>query len=233
MLRAMSRPRRNRVCLVALAVLLGGCGSSAAQTQPSNATGTGTVSGGGGSGPSPGSASVCGPAGARTLAADARARVFVASGHVVGCAHGGGTYVLGRSTSCLGGALAGPVALSGVRVAVALKRCGVDTGRSQVQVRRLDNGQVIGGQAATTSPLGAESYVTVSSIALARNGAVAWITEAASIVSHRRAIQVHASGPAGTRILDSGPGIGPRSLRLSGTVLRWRDEGRVRTARLG
>jgi len=219
---------------VVCAVLLGGCGSSSAQTRSAGSAATGstpTASSGGGS---PAGGTICGPSGARTLAADARARVYVAGGRVLGCARGGAArYVLGRSTSCLGGALAGPVAVAGTRVAVAVKRCGVDTGRSEVLVRRLDNGQVLGTQPATSSALGAESYVTVSAIVLARNGAVAWITEAASIVSRRRAIQVHAWAAAGTRILDSGAAIGARSLRLTGALVRWRDGGRLRSARLG
>lgn len=151
-----------------------------------------------------------------------------------GCAHGGSApLALGRATTCLGGALAGPAAVSGVRVAYALKTCGVDTGRSAVLVRRLDTGQLVEQRPATATVLGPESYVTVSSIVLSPTGAVAWITEAASIISHRRAIQVHAAGPAGTRILDSGPGIASRSLRLRGKVLHWLDAGQMRTARLG
>jgi hypothetical protein len=160
--------------------------------------------------------------------------VYVAAGHVLGCAQGAASpIVLGQSTSCLGGALAGPVAVSGVRVAFGLKRCGVDTGHSSVVVRRLDTGQVVSQRPATQSVLGAESYVTVAAIVLARNGAVAWISEGASIVSRRRAVQVHVSGPSGTRVVDSGAGIWRRSLRLSGSVVRWRDRGRLRSARMG
>lgn len=227
MRRRLSRCVAPRICLAACVVLLGACGSSSGHSSPSSSSTTSTTT-------TPAGKVVCGPTGHRTLVSDRRARVFVSGSHVFGCARGGARpYDLGRATTCLGGALAGPFALSGARVAVALKTCGVDTGRSAVVVRRLDTGVVVARRPATTSGLGAESYVTVSAIVLGASGSYAWITEAASIVSHRRAIQVHAAGPAGARILDSGAGIRPRSLRLSGTVLRWRNGGQLRSAQLG
>lgn len=235
MLRAMRRrPSRcvaHRICLTACLALLGACGSSSGHSSTSSGRTTSTTAS---TTTAPPGKVVCGPIGRRTLVADRRARVFVSGSHVFGCARGrAAAYDLGRATTCLGGALAGPFALSGVRVAFALKTCGVDAGRSAVFVRRLDTGKVVAQRPATTSALGAEAYVTVSAIVLGRSGSYAWITEAASIVSHRRAIQVHAAGPAGARILDSGSGIRPRSLRLSGKVLRWRDGGQLRSARLG
>jgi hypothetical protein len=246
MLRAMTRRSSrwvaHRICLTACAALLGACGSSSGQS--STSSGHSSTSSGSTTASTPSTTAstptappgkvVCGPAGQRTLAADRRARLFVSGSHVFGCARGGATpYDLGRATTCLGGALVGPFALSGVRVAFALKTCGVDTGRSAVLVRRLDTGKLLAQRPATTSGLGAESYVTVSAIVLGRSGSYAWITEAASIVSHRRAVQVQAAGPGGARILDAGAAIRPRSLRLSGTVLRWRYGGQIRSARLG
>jgi hypothetical protein len=159
--------------------------------------------------------------------------VYAAGGQAFGCARGAGTrYALGQVTSCLRGALVGPVKAAGVRIAYAVKRCGVDTGTSQVIVRRLDNGRTVTAAPATATPLGAESYVTVSSLVLAGDGSVGWITQAGSIVSHRRLTEVHSRDSRGARLLDSGPGIGPRSLVLVGSQLRWRDAGRWRTARL-
>ena len=108
----------------------------------------------------------------------------------------------------------------------------MDTGTSQVIVRRLDDGRTIAAAPATATPLGAESYVTVSSLVLAGDGSVGWITQAGSIVSHRQLTEVHARDSRGARVLDSGPGIGPRSLALAGSQLRWRDAGRSRTAPL-
>jgi hypothetical protein len=167
------------------------------------------------------------------LAADARVRVYGTGGQVFGCARGSRTrYPLGQVTSCLRGALVGPVRVAGIRVAYAVKRCGVDTGTSQVIVRRLDDGHMSAAVPATATPLGAESYVTVTALALAPDGSVGWITQGGSIVSHRQLTEVHARDARGARVLDSGPGIGPRSLALAGSQLRWRDAGQRRTVRL-
>ena len=245
-----SRSVAHLTCLAAAAVLLGACGSSANQSGPSTTSASSpTPSSASSPTPSPTSSPTqstptpspaagsppCGPAAARTLAHDARVRVYVAGGQVFGCARGERTrYALGQVTTCLRGALVGPVKAAGVRVAYAVKRCGVDTGTSQVIVRRLDDGRTLAAASATATPLGAESYVTVSSLVLAGDGSAGWITEAGSIVSHRRLTEVHALDSRGTpRVLDSGPGIGPRSLVLvGGSQLRWRDAGRWRTARL-
>jgi hypothetical protein len=159
--------------------------------------------------------------------------VYATSGQVFGCAGGArARYALGQLTTCLRGALVGPVRVAGVRVVYAVKRCGVDTGTSQVLVRRLDSGRTIAALPATATRLGAESYVTVSSLVLAGNGSVGWITQAGSIVGHRRLTEVHARDSQGARVLDSGPTIAAGSLALVGSQLRWRDAGRTRTARL-
>jgi hypothetical protein len=168
------------------------------------------------------------------LAQDLRVRVYATRGQVIGCARATRTrYVLGQVTSCLRGAFVGPVKVSGIRVAYAVKRCGVDTGTSEVIVRRLDDGRSVASMPATATPLGVESYVTVSSLVLAGDGSVGWITQGGSIVSHRQLIEVHARDSRGVRRLDSGPGIAPRSLTLVRSQLRWRDAGATRTARLG
>ena len=221
-------------------VLLGACGSSAAQSGPSSPSASTPASSSASSPtqstptPSPAAGQApCGPRAARTLAQDTRVRVYVIGGQVFGCARGQRSrYALGQVTTCLRGALVGPVKAAGVRVAFAVKRCGVDTGTSQVIVRRLDDGRTISASPATSTPLGAESYVTVSSLVLAGNGSVGWITQAGSIVSHRQFTEVHARDSRGARVLDSSPGVAPRSLALTGSQLRWREAGHWRTARL-
>jgi hypothetical protein len=59
---------------------------------------------------------------------------------------------------------------------------------------------------------------------------VAWIGSEHSIVGHRSAIEVHADGSGGDRVLDSGPNIDPASLRLHGSQLSWVDGGATRHA---
>ena len=216
-------------------MLLAACGSSAAHpatsTRSSASAPTPTPTA-----PAPGPATGCGPAGARTLAADAKARVYATGGQVYGCSRGAQRrFALGGQRSCLGGSLAGPFALMGSRVAYGVERCGVDTGRSLILVRALDTGRVSVDLPATSSRVGVESYVRVTAIVLSPSGSVAWITQAGSIVAHRQLTEVHAAragGAAGPRVLDAGPGIATRSLSLSGSTVRWRDGGRMRSARL-
>ncbi len=247
MLRAMRpwlRPRRSvahRTGVTLVALLVGACGSSAARSGP---TGSSSASAPVASASTPSSSAstpssappgppVCGPAGARTLAASSRARVYAVGAQVFGCARGSGKrFAIGSQRTCLRTAFVGPFAVAGVKTAFAVKRCGVDTGTSTIVVRRLDTGRVIGQQPANTSPIGPESSVTVSAIVLGQTGAVAWITQAASIVGHRRATAVHAAGAHGARVLDSGSAIDPHSLTLRGGRVRWRHGASWRSAAL-
>jgi hypothetical protein len=61
---------------------------------------------------------------------------------------------------------------------------------------------------------------------------VAWIGTEHSIVGHGSAIEVHAAGAGGDRVLDSGPKIDPASLRLHGSQLSWVDGRGIRHATL-
>jgi hypothetical protein len=189
-------------------------------------TGSGTSS-------SPASSSGCTPSGSRTLSADRRARVFDLSGVVYGCAtRVGRRYRLGEARSCVGSDRAGPFALAGEIVAYGLERCGIDTGFSQVVVENLATGKRTRSESATTSPLGPESYVSVSSVAVKSNGAVGWIDTGGSIVAHRQIREVHRADKAGRALLDSGLAIGSSSLRLSGSRLTWKHGKSTRSAPL-
>jgi len=54
----------------------------------------------------------------------------------------------------------------------------------------------------------------------------------ASIIHHSRLLEVHKLDGGGSRLLDSGTGIDPRSLRLHGSALTWRDAKQTRSATL-
>src|SRR5947209_7910333 len=96
--------------LAALAALLCACGSSSARSSA-------------GAGPP------CGPAGARTVAADAQARVYVKNGRVYGCSdRARRSYMLGATTCRPAGQMIAPVALAGRLVAYGSEQCGIDTG---------------------------------------------------------------------------------------------------------
>jgi hypothetical protein len=73
----------------------------------------------------------------------------------------------------------------------------------------------------------------VTALVLAGGGAAAWISAGGSIVSSRTIVEVQAYANGTLRRLDRGGSIDRRTLRLSGTRLRWRHGSTWRTARLG
>jgi len=154
--------------------------------------------------------------------------------NVYGCANGSGhSYLLGQGPK-IGPGLArvGRVALAGVDAGYAVGRMGVDTFATQVVVRRLDNGQTLHDVSATTGLLGPEFFQTVQALVVKADGAVAWIADGGSIVRYTHRVEVVRLDRRGEATLDTGPGIYPPSLRLSGSRLSWRDHGAVRSASL-
>jgi hypothetical protein len=209
-----------RYAVLIVALLLAACGSSSAASSRAGA--------GSGSGPAR-----CGPAGGRTLAASSVARVYEQGGVVSGCSsRTGRTVRLGQTRTCLGKPRVGMVAVAGELAAYATETCGVDTGAGSLSLRRLSDGRGLGTYQAVSPPVGPESYRSIVSVVLRRSGSVAWIGEASSVISHRSQFEVQAASAGAVRVLDRGPGIAPRSLRLHGERLTWRDRGRTRSATL-
>jgi hypothetical protein len=108
---------------------------------------------------------------------------------------------------------------------------GVDTVSASVVVRRLTDGTELKELRATRA-VGAESFESIGSVVVMASGTVAWIGSEHSIVGHQSAIEVHAAGTGGDRVLDSGPNVDPASLRLHGSRLSWSDGGATRHATL-
>jgi len=177
----------------------------------------------------------CGPRDGKTLAADARARIFSRDGSVYGCARAGGrAYLLGRSSVTRPGQWrnVGVVALGGVDAAYSTTQIGVDTLSAEVVVRRLDNGRMLHTTSATTAPLGPEFFQTVDAIVVKSDGAVAWIATGGSIIRHARKVEVDRIDRRGQATLDRGTAIATRSLRLRGSQLSWRHGSASRSAML-
>jgi hypothetical protein len=173
----------------------------------------------------------CGRHQGHTLAQSDSARVYSLNNGVYGCAiPNGSVYRLGSASVCQGHGRATPVALAGRLVAYGLETCGIDTGSSVVIVRRLTNGKRLHEDAATTGPVGAESFETVESLVLKPGRSDAWISVTNSVVTHGATIEVHKHDSTGTSLLDSGLGIDPHSLRLTGSKLAWRHDGKRRSA---
>jgi hypothetical protein len=174
----------------------------------------------------------CGPASARTLAGDGRVRVYALHQIVYGCSVARGrSFRLGHAARALAESRVGPVAVGGDLAAYGLQSFGVDTVSTSVVVRRLTDGTQVKSLRATRA-VGAEAFQSVGSVVVIADGAVAWIGSEHSIVGHSSAIEVHAAGAGGDRVLDSGPNIDPASLRLHGARLSWVDGGATRHATL-
>jgi hypothetical protein len=176
----------------------------------------------------------CGPSGAHTLVSGRQGRVYERGGGVFGCAFGSGSgHRLGAVSRSLVEPTVGPIAIAGTVVAYGSKTFGTDTATVMVDVRRLTSGRFLHARPALTQPVRPESFQTVSSVVVASDGAVAWIGSAESGPSRNRmdveALEIDASGE---RVLDSGAGVDPSSLRLNGSRLTWMDSGASRDAEL-
>lgn len=108
----------------------------------------------------------------------------------------------------------------------------------RVRVVDLRTGKTVHSSRAFTGPtrggIDAEELVTVS-LVLKRYGAVAWIgayraEDGDEDLPPR--FEVHRIDSRGTRLLDSGEAIRPRSLRLRGATITWQNAGRQRHASL-
>lgn len=202
--------------LISLAVLgtLAACGSSSAHPTAAPAAAT------------------CGPGGGHTLAASSLARAYSYHGAVYGCA-GAHQYRLGTTGFCINADRVGPVAVAGRLGAYASTRCGVDTGSTQVVVRRLSDGTQLSSYQASSFKPGPESFSSVDSIVVDRAGHVVWIASANSIATHRHGIQVVESRRGRVHVLDSSPKIVQGSLRRRGSRVTWRDGTVNRSTTLG
>jgi hypothetical protein len=221
--------------IIALVVLVA-CGWWVANSAGSVADSAGSVANSAGSvvnsAGSAATATRCGPASAKTLAANGKVRVYALHQVVYGCSVARGrSFRLGHAVRALAQARVGPVAVGGDLAAYGLESFGVDTVSTSVVVRRLTDGTQVKELRATRA-VGAEAFQSVGSVVVIADGAVAWIGSEHSIVGHSSAIEVHAAGAGGDRVLDSGPNIDPTSLRRRGSRLSWVDGGATRHATL-
>jgi hypothetical protein len=146
---------------------------------------------------------------------------------VLGCVRGGrNAYVLGRKlqSSEEGGGgvakevLAGPVvAYEKSRFSEALPPYRAGSSEAWVLVRSLRSGRIL--HKVQGSPV---------TLVVKPDGAVAWVNPTESSVSYA----IHAVDRAGSRVLASGVGIDPYSLRLRGSVLSWVQNGKTAFAAL-
>ncbi|MGI8572862.1 MAG: hypothetical protein ACR2L9_09620 [Solirubrobacteraceae bacterium] len=175
----------------------------------------------------------CGPAHAPTLVGSRAVRIYLVRKTVYGCAGASGkSYRLGKRGFCRLQSCVGQIALAGQTAAYELDTFGVDTSSSGVVVKNLANGRVLMNRVAIWNVPGPESFESVSSIVVKRDGALAWIAKVSSIGHPSALFEVHRDDGRAHDLLDSGPGIAPRSLRLHGSTMTWTDAGQTRSATL-
>jgi hypothetical protein len=191
------------------------CGSSEARTLNAHAT----------------ALARCAPANARIIKTGSRAQVYSLNKLVYGCDRlTRRPTKLGNATVCLQAVRVDHVALAYNLVAYGAERCGIDTGFTVVVVRRLSDGKRLAGYDAVSGPGLVESYQSIGSIVVRRDGSVAWIGSEHSIGGQGSRIEVDAVQRGKRSSLDSGPGIVASSLRLSLSMLSWRHGTTTRTA---
>jgi hypothetical protein len=214
---------RMRGVSLCVAVAVSACGGAAADTGSSAHSGA-----------RPARSTVpCGPRSARTLAASPVARVYVSRDNVFGCSqHAHRQLTLGNSRTCIRTTMVGAAAVAGEIAAYGATECGVDTGRGNLVVRRLDTGRVLHTQPAVTGRVGVEGHTAVESVVIKPDGSAAWIGEAEAIGPPHSATEVHELTGTRSRLLDSGTAIASDSLRLHGSRLSWRHGNVTRTATL-
>jgi hypothetical protein len=168
------------------------------------------------------------------VAVSSEARVYSVGGAVYGCSPGSSRhYRLGNTGSCINSTRVGPVAAASNLAAYASTSCGVDTGSTQVIVRRLSDGRQLSSHPATTGLIAPESYQSVGSIVVDGSGHAAWIGSLSSIVRHGQETQVNAAGSSGVKVLATGSDIQVNSLKLHGSTLTWTAGGKQHSATLG
>jgi hypothetical protein len=159
--------------------------------------------------------------------------VYALGGTVYGCSiHGSTTYMLGHRGGCIGYGCVQAPAVAGELAAYGLESCGIDTCSGEVFLRRLTDGKVLRTAPATTKLLGPESFQSVGSLALKRDGALAWIGVGTSIGAHGKDVEVRRDDRLGLALLDSGAAIAGGSLRLHGSTVTWKHGASKRSATL-
>lgn len=177
-------------------------------------------------------APACGPASARTIAADTPARVYATAGEAYGCVRGETrAYLLGTTGDISGVAHIETVRVAGHLVAYGLRTNGVDTGHVTINLRDLGPGTLIAQRPATTR-IGIEGFQSIESLVLKADGSLAWISTARSIGKPTFVRQLLRLDRQGFRVLDSGPDLDATSLALDGSIITWDHGANARSATL-
>jgi hypothetical protein len=185
----------------------------------------------------------CPPGGSRQVAKGRVVRVYETSTgtgtgrrvRISACVRGGRapmTLIAPRSRPP--GVSLGAVAIAGPLVAYVRTTFGVDSGSSTIVLVDVSSRRVV-------RSLAAGSYVDagiirrehVRALAVAADGAIAWILERGAVRQAKKLYVYEAPRGGSVRLLDEGADIGAESLQIDGTTISWQRAGARRTAQLG
>jgi len=174
--------------------------------------------------------------GARTIAANRHVRVFRARGEVFGCRRTANrAYGIGHGgQECQNNDLIDSAVVAGNFAALNVRTCSLTNSSSSVHLVNLRDGRGRFRSAPLSTPGSDSSYDAIRGMAVTAAGRLAWIgvrvsRDAVVAAEVRRRRPDFADRSV---VLDSGTGIDPRSLRRSGSMLRWRNAGAARSARI-
>lgn len=181
----------------------------------------------------------CSPAGARTLASDARVRVYTLPGPGPFQRSAYACLLVSSRTVALGvrglpQVRVGPVALSGTLLAYATSTIGIDT--SSASVSELDLAAAhpqLGSAPAASPPTRPESFSSVTDLRITARGSIAWIARTSGILQPVPVFEVRSrprSRPVS--LLARGPAVRPGSLRLQAGRVVWLDGAGAQSAAL-
>jgi hypothetical protein len=166
----------------------------------------------------------CAPAGAIVLRASGAVRIYSQGTALYGC--------LGARRTRLGslrGTLPAPAArvdryvLAGHYAGVDTVQMGVDTFASTVALVDLRSGATLARTPAAAPLPRPESFVTVTQMAVNRNGVLAWVSRAGAVSIPQPTYQLHVL-EHGRDYVDSDGTLPIVGLRLTASIVGWRDD---------
>jgi hypothetical protein len=161
----------------------------------------------------------------RTIESTRYARVFERRKHtdnpdpIFACLYSANRVRRIGTDDCFDSEAVGDLRIAGRFVGYSIQTCGISEGSDRVRVMDLRRGRLRTSVSATNTAGHPDSFV-VTDLELRPTGAVGWIVELFSEPAHTWEVRKVGRDRLNT-LLDSGAGISPHSLALSGHFLYW------------
>ena len=174
----------------------------------------------------------CAPSAAKVLRASALAQLYSQGGVLYGCTAARQTRLGAlRGTRPAPGTRIALYALAGHYAGLDTAQMGIDTFDSSVSVYDLRSGRRIATAPGTTPEGRAESFMTVSVIAVNRDGVLAWIGQRSAVGVAQPTYELHLL-KAGTNTILATNTVKVANLKLTATTIAWTDATGRRSKRL-